>query len=78
MVPILKKFNDLIIVTGESVFIGSRVAKKIISDTIATKSKIRCITRNTDLLPSYLQEGNGRLEIVYADVQNYSDLIRVM
>lgn len=32
-----------IIVTGAS-------GKKIIADTIATKSKIRCITRNTDLV----------------------------
>lgn len=67
-----------ILVTGASGFIGSRVVKKMLADTIATKSKIRCMTRNTDLLSSYLQEGNGRLEIVYGDVQNYSDLIRVM
>jgi uncharacterized protein YbjT (DUF2867 family) len=67
-----------ILVTGASGFIGSRVVKKLLADTIVTKSKIRCMTRNTDLLSSYLQEGNGRLEIVYGDVQNYSDLIRVM
>ena len=67
-----------ILVTGASGFIRSRVVKKLLADTIVTKIKIRCMTRNTDLLSSYLQEGNGRLEIVYGDVQNYSDLIRVM
>ena len=36
------------------------------------------MTRNTDSLSLYFHEMNERLEIVYADVQNYSDLIKVM
>ena len=36
------------------------------------------MTRDTDLLSSHFQEDNESLEIVYADVQNYSDLIKVM
>ena len=36
------------------------------------------MTRNTDSLSLYFHEMNDRLEIVYADVQNYSDLIKVM
>ncbi len=68
-VPILKKIHPS---NGGQRFYWKPSGKK------TTKSKIRCMTRNTDSLSSYLQEGNGRLVIVYADVQNYSDLIRVI
>ena len=65
-----------ILVTGASGFIGSRVVKKLLAAT--TTYKVRCMTRNTDSLSLYFHEMNERLEIVYADVQNYSDLIKVM
>src|SRR4029078_12686251 len=68
-----------ILVTGASGFIGSRLVKKLL--TVATTTgnyKIKCMTRDTDSLSSHFQVGDNSLEIVLADVQNYSELIKVM
>ena len=68
-----------ILVTGASGFIGHRLVKKLL--TVATTTgnyNIKCMTRDTDSLSSHFQEDNESLGIVYADVQNYSDLIKVM
>jgi uncharacterized protein YbjT (DUF2867 family) len=65
-----------ILVTGASGFIGSRVVKRLLAAN--TSCKIRCMTRNTKALSHFFGETSDRLEIVNADVQNYSDLIKVM
>jgi uncharacterized protein YbjT (DUF2867 family) len=66
-----------VLVTGASGFIGSRVVKRLLAAN--TNCKIRCMTRNTKALSHFFgNDGNDRLEIVNADVQNYSDLIKVM
>ena len=69
-----------ILVTGASGFIGSRLVKKLLAVATATTGNynIKCMTRDTDSLSSHFQEDNERLRIVYADVQNYSDLTKVM
>ena len=69
-----------ILVTGASGFIGSRLVKKLLAVATTTSGNynIKCMTRDTDSLSSHFQEGNDRLGIVHADVQNYSDLIKVM
>lgn len=46
-----------ILVTGASGFIGSRVVKRLLAATVATNVKIRCMSRNPELLSSYFQEG---------------------
>jgi len=76
--PDIENPRNTILVTGASGFIGSRVVKRLLADTATTNCTIRCMTRNTDSLSSYFQESNHRLEIVNADVQNYSDLLKVM
>jgi uncharacterized protein YbjT (DUF2867 family) len=65
-----------VLVTGASGFIGSRVVKRLLAAN--TNCKIRCMTRNPKSLSHFFGETNDRLEIVNADVQNYSDLIKVM
>jgi uncharacterized protein YbjT (DUF2867 family) len=65
-----------VLVTGASGFIGSRVVKTLLAAN--TNCKIRCMTRNTKALSHLFGETSDRLEIVNADVQNYSDLIKVM
>jgi uncharacterized protein YbjT (DUF2867 family) len=65
-----------ILVTGASGFIGSRVVKRLLAAN--TSCKIRCMTRNTKALSHFFGETSDRLEIVNADVQNYSDLIKVL
>ena len=69
-----------ILVTGASGFIGSRLVKKLLAVATTTSGNynIKCMTRDTDSLSSHFQEGNDRLGIVHADVQNYSDSIKVM
>ena len=66
-----------ILVTGASGFIGSRLVKKLLAVATTNNYNIQCMTRDTDSLSSYFQ-GNDRLGFVHADVQNYSDLIKVM
>lgn len=68
-----------ILVTGSSGFIGSRLVKKLLTVSTTTGNyNIKCMTRDTDSLSSHFQEDRESLEIVYADVQNYSDLTNVM
>jgi nucleoside-diphosphate-sugar epimerase len=68
-----------ILVTGASGFIGSRLVKKLLAIASTTGNySISCMTRDTASLSSHFQEDNDRLRIVSADVQNYSDLIKVM
>jgi uncharacterized protein YbjT (DUF2867 family) len=65
-----------VLVTGASGFIGSQVVKRLLAAN--TNCKIRCMTRNPEALSHFFGQTNDRLEIINADVQNYSDLIKVM
>jgi uncharacterized protein YbjT (DUF2867 family) len=67
--------SNLILVSGASGFIGSRVVIKLLA---TRKHKIRCMTRKPDALHNYFGAASSLLDIVHADVQNYSDLLRVM
>ena len=74
-----EKPRTTILVTGASGFIGSRLVKKLLAVAATTGNyNIKCMTRHTDSLSSHFQEDNESLRIVSADVQNYSDLIKVM
>ena len=71
--------STTILVTGASGFIGKRLVKKLLTVAATTGNyNIKCMTRDTDSLSSHFQEDNESLGIVYADVQNYSDLTKVM
>ena len=67
--------SNIILVSGASGFIGSRVVIKLLA---TCKHKIRCMTRKPDALHNYFGAASSLLDIVHADVQNYSDLLRVM
>src|SRR3954447_17155033 len=72
-----------ILVTGASGFIGSRVVSKLLSiylspDTTNNNYKILCLTRNKESLRGRHEKYNGAIEIVEADVQDYSQLVKVM
>jgi uncharacterized protein YbjT (DUF2867 family) len=73
-----EKPRTTILVTGASGFIGSRLVRKLLAVATSSNYNIQCMTRDTDSLSSHFQEDNDRLGIVHADVQNYSDLIKVM
>jgi uncharacterized protein YbjT (DUF2867 family) len=72
-----------VLVTGASGFIGSRVVSKILSVYIShnvsnNNYKILCLTRNKESLRGRYEKYNGAIEIVEADVQDYSQLVKVM
>src|SRR6476661_1766008 len=72
-----------VLVTGASGFIGSRVVSKLLSiyfspDTTNNNYKILCLTRNKESLRGLYEKYDGAVEIVEADVQDYSQLVKVM
>ncbi|MFL6458389.1 MAG: NAD(P)H-binding protein [Nitrososphaeraceae archaeon] len=72
-----------VLVAGASGFIGSRVVSKILSVNIShnvsiNNYKILCLTRNKESLRGRYEKYNGAVEIVEADVQDYSQLVKAM
>ena len=72
-----------VLVTGASGFIGSRVVSRLLSvyfspGTTNNNYKILCLTRNKDSLRGRYGKYNGAIEIVEANVQDYSQLVKVM
>jgi uncharacterized protein YbjT (DUF2867 family) len=72
-----------VLVTGASGFIGSRVLSKLLSvynsNKVSNKNyKILCLTRNKESLRGRYEKYNGAVEIVEADVQDYSQLVKAM
>src|ERR1051326_9108167 len=72
-----------VLVTGASGFIGSRVVSRLLSVYFSTSTtnnnyKILCLTRNKESLRGRYGTYNGAIEIVEANVQDYSQLVKVM
>jgi len=72
-----------VLVTGASGFIGSRVVSKLVSiyfspDTTNNNYKILCLTRNKESLRGRYEKYNGAVEIVEANVRDYSQLVKAM
>jgi uncharacterized protein YbjT (DUF2867 family) len=79
----VEKTTVKVLVTGASGFIGSRVVSKILSVNIShnvsnNNYKILCLTRNKESLRGRYEKYNVAVEIVEADVQDYSQLMKVM
>ena len=73
-----------VLVTGASGFIGSRLVSKLLLSiyfspyTTNNNYKILCLTRNKESLKGRYDKYNGAVEIVEANVQDYSQLVKVM
>ena len=72
-----------VLVTGASGFIGSRVVSKLLSvyfspHTTNNNYKILCLTRNKESLRGRYEKYNGAVEIVEANVRDYSQLVKAM
>ena len=67
--------NLMILVTGSTGFIGSRIVKRLLAER---KYTIRCMTRD----PAYVYDLFGItgniVEVVKADASNYSDLVKAL
>src|SRR6476469_3601064 len=79
----VEKTRVKVLVTGASGFIGSRVLSKLLSVYISYNAsnnnyKILCLTRNKESLRGLYEKYDGAVEIVEADVQDYSQLVKVM
>src|ERR1041384_463819 len=80
---VVEKTMVKILVTGASGFIGSRVVSRLLSiyfspHTTNNNYKILCLTRNKESLKGRYDKFNGAVEILEADVQDYSQLVKVM
>ena len=72
-----------VLVTGASGFIGSRVVSKLLSITSSphlfnNNYEILCLTRNKDSLKGRYKKHNRAIQIVMADVYDYSQLVKAM
>jgi uncharacterized protein YbjT (DUF2867 family) len=79
----LEKTMVKILVTGASGFIGSRVVSKLLSTyfsphTANNNYKVLCLTRNKESLRGRYEKYNWAVEIVEANVHDYSQLVKTM
>jgi uncharacterized protein YbjT (DUF2867 family) len=79
----VKKTMVKVLVTGASGFIGSRIVSKLLSiyfspHTTNNNYKILCLTRNKESLRGRYDRYNEVVEIVEANVHDYSQLVKVM
>jgi uncharacterized protein YbjT (DUF2867 family) len=79
----IEKTMVKVLVTGASGFIGSRVVSRLLSfyfslSTTNNNYKILCLTRNKESLRGSYEKYNGAVEIVEANVHDYSQLVKAM
>lgn len=74
----IKQKKMTILVTGASGFIGQRLVKRLMISRSTTNWSIRCMTRKPHLFSTYLQNGRNNLELVQADAQNYTELVKAL
>ena len=67
-----------ILVSGASGFIGQRLVKRLLISPRTTNWSIRCMTRKPNSFSRYFQNGIDNLELVQADAQNYSELVKAL
>lgn len=67
-----------ILVSGASGFIGQRLVRRLLVSSNSTNFSIRCMTRKPHLFSRYSQNGTRNLEVVQADAQNYTELVKAL
>jgi uncharacterized protein YbjT (DUF2867 family) len=67
-----------ILVSGASGFIGQRLVRRLLVSSNSTNFSIRCTTRKPHLFSRYSQNGTQNLEVVQADAQNYTELVKAL
>ena len=67
-----------ILVTGASGFIGQRLVRRLLVSSSTTNLTIRCMTRKPHSFSRNFQNSRENLEVVQADVQSYTELVRAL
>src|SRR3989337_1005949 len=67
-----------VLVSGASGFIGQRLVRRLLISPSTTNWSIRCMTRKPHSFSRYFQNGRNNLELVQADAQNYSELVKAL
>src|SRR5689334_18712819 len=78
-----EKTKVKVLVTGASGFIGSRVVSRLLvisssSDLFNDNYEILCLTRNKESMEGRYEKYNGAIQIVGADANDYSQLVKAM
>src|ERR671921_87363 len=69
------KQNLRILVTGATGFIGSRIVKRLLSNG---HYKVRCMTRNPEIIYELFDLSGDIVEVVKADASNYLELVEAL
>ena len=69
------KQNLRILVTGATGFIGSRIVKRLLADG---HYKVRCMTRNPEIIYELFNLSGDIVEVVKADASNYLELVEAL
>jgi uncharacterized protein YbjT (DUF2867 family) len=69
------KQNLRILVTGATGFIGSRIVKRLLANG---HYKIRCMTRNPEIIYELFDLSGDIVEVVKADASNYLELVEAL
>src|SRR5215210_7409935 len=69
------KQNLRILVTGATGFIGSRIVKRLLANG---HYKVRCMTRNPEIIYELFDLSGNIVEVVKADASNYLELVEAL
>ena len=69
------KQNLRILVTGATGFIGSRIVKRLLANG---HYKVRCMTRNPEIIYDLFNLSGNIVEVVKADASNYLELVEAL
>ena len=69
------KQNLRILVTGATGFIGSRIVKRLLANG---HYKVRCMTRNPEIIYELFNLSGNIVEVVKADASNYLELVEAL